>query len=105
MRTSMKMKILMISAMVAAIMLGVAQGLAEQKNTKNKNIFSNINVGQKVSLKDNGNSYTIIISSVSIGHTITEIDENYIILKDLSDITETRIPASSIKSVVIQKLP
>ena len=60
-----------------------------------------LKVGQAVSLKDEGSAYSIsfIEPEVPLGHTVVEIGENYVVVRDIAGITDTTVPVYSLKAV------
>ncbi len=95
----MKKKRTLIGAMILAtaglVLLGARPVEAPS------GLFSGLEVGQAVSIKDLGTVYeiTILGDALPAGYEITEIGESYLGVRDQAGVVERRIPATSIKSL------
>jgi hypothetical protein len=89
-----------IGVTVVVLLIAVTLGADETKNPKG--VFSALKVGQSVSLKDEGSACTITLFEPEIlqSHKVIEIGDNFIVVRDIAEITETVVPVYSIKSVV-----
>jgi hypothetical protein len=67
-----------------------------------KGVFSGLKVGQSVSLKDEGSAFTITYFEPELqqSHTVVEIGDNFIVVRDIAGVTETSIPVYSVKAIV-----
>jgi len=83
------------------VVVAVVTALGAQDSKKPKGIFSMLKVGQAVSLKDEGAAYSISFmeSEVPLGHTVVEIGEDYVVLRDISGVKDVVVPVYSLKSV------
>jgi hypothetical protein len=66
-------------------------------------VFSGLEIGQEVAVKDLGQRYEISVfgrSVTPLGYKIVEIGPDYLAVKDITGINMIRIPIYSIKSVV-----
>jgi hypothetical protein len=74
-----------------------------------EHIFGDLQIGQKVTLKEMGGGYEIHVIEnlppVAQGFKITKIQNDLIILEDVAGITEVRIPIYAVKSVKVVRLP
>jgi hypothetical protein len=72
---------------------------AEARRTS---VLAPLKVGQSVALQDHGGSYEIRLMDVDVplGHSVVEVGQDYIVLTDIAEVTETRIPIYAIKAVV-----
>jgi len=69
--------------------------------TAKKTLFSSLKVGQPVTLRDKGESYEISVTDGDPGnHTVAEIGDDYIVLQDVADVAELRIPLHAIRDIV-----
>ena len=70
-----------------------------------RGVLSVLSKGQAVSLKDVGGRYEIgIISNVGmLGYKVLEVGSDYLVVKDIAEVTELHIPIYSIKAVSILK--
>lgn len=85
---------------VVVLLIAVALGADESK--KPNGIFAAIRVGQSVSLKDEGRAYTITVFEPEIqqSHKIVEIGDNFIVVRDIAEVSETTVPVYSLKAIV-----
>ncbi len=67
-----------------------------------KTVFSGLKVGQQVGLKDHGTAFEISVLSEDVpqSHKVIEIGEDFLVLEDVAEVTQTTIPVYSIKAVV-----
>ena len=89
-------QILLITLPVVAILL--SGWAAPAKRT----VFSGLEVGDQVGLKDTEGGYQISVIGKGIlqSHKIVEIGDDFIVLEDVAEVTRTTIPVYSLKSVV-----
>ena len=76
------------------VVIVVATALGAQDAKKPKGVFSMLEVGQAVSLKDEGSAYSIsfLEPEIPLSHTVVEIGENYVVVREIAGITETWVP-------------
>jgi hypothetical protein len=76
--------------------------LAQQEQPKPTGVLATLKVGQNVNLKEVGERYSIMVVGGDIPqpHKVLEVGTDFIVVKDLSGLNETRIPLTSLKSVV-----
>jgi hypothetical protein len=67
-----------------------------------KGAFSSLRVGQSVSLKDEGTAFTITFFEPELpqSHKVVEIRDNFVVIRDIAEVTETTIPIYSVKAIV-----
>ena len=84
---------------VALIAAGAA--LSAQNAPKAKSILSTLKVGKSVSLKDEGAGYSIsfLDEEVPQSHTVIEIGDDFVVMRDIAGVTETVVPVYSLKSI------
>ena len=60
-----------------------------------------LKVGQAVSLKDERSAYTIsfIEPEVPLSHTVIEIGEDYVVLRDIAGVKDVVVPVFAVKAV------
>lgn len=82
--------------------LVVALAVGAEPAKKPTGVFSGLKVGQSVSLKDDGSAYTITHFEPELpqSHKVVEIGDDFVVVRDIAEITETTIPIYSIKSIV-----
>ena len=73
-----------------------------RRSKKPNGIFTGLRVGHSVSVKDEGSAFTITFFEPELqqSHKIIEIGDNFIVVRDIAEITETTIPIYSIKGIV-----
>ena len=88
-------------------MTAITGAIAAQPKENKVGIFASLDKGQKVSLKETAQGFEIgVFPGVEqLGYTITEIGQDYIVLEDITGVSETRIPVYSIKTIKTIKLP
>jgi hypothetical protein len=97
-------KNLFVLAVVVVAVVMFFTGAAPQK-PQAQGVFAPLKVGQSVALQDHGGSYEIRLMDVDVqmSHTVVEIGQDYVVLKDITEVAETRIPIYAIKAVVLLK--
>ena len=92
-------------ALVGCLVLALGAAAGPQGGQKGGGVFGPLEKGQRVALKEKANGYQISrLPTAELSHRILEIGPDYIVLEDISGITQTRIPVFSVRSVTIQKL-
>ena len=83
------------------VLVAVATALGAQNAKKPKGVFSMLKVGQPVSLKDEGAAYRISFMEpeISLSHTVVEIGEDFVVVRDIAGVKETRVPVFAVKAV------
>ncbi len=97
-------KNLFAPALLVAVLVMFFTGASPQK-PQPQGVFAPLKVGQSVALQDHGGSYEIRLMDMEVpmGHTVVDVGQDYVVLKDLAEVTETRIPIYAIKAVVLVK--
>ncbi|HWL08422.1 MAG TPA: hypothetical protein VNQ76_08460 [Planctomicrobium sp.] len=76
----------------------------EEVGSKPTGVLSTLRVGQMVNVKETGEKYLITIidgdAKLPVPHTVLEIGNDLVVVKDFTGLNETRIPLTSIKAVV-----
>ena len=63
-------------------------------------VFKHLKKGQIVTLKDNGNNFSIqVLPNLPIGHKIVEIGADYLVIEDAASAFTFYIPVTSIKAI------
>ena len=95
----------LILAAVASIILAVGVAAAPKAEPK-KGLFAPLEVGQQVGLKEAAGGYTIrVMPGVPLGQKVVEVGSDYVLLEDPTGTTQTRIPVTAVRAVVVTKLP
>ena len=99
-----------ITGFVAGVFLALAAfTVSGQAPTQPRQGFlSALKQGQAVSLKEVAGRFevsTLDDLPGPLGYKITEVAPDYLTVMDIADVTETRIPVYSIKSIVRLKVP
>ena len=95
----------LVLAAVAVAALAVAVAAAPKAEPK-KGLFAPLEVGQQVGLKEAAGGYTIsVMPGVPLGLKVIEVGGDYVVLEDPTGTTQTRIPITAVRAVVVTKLP
>ena len=104
-----KMICLMILLVTAALALWSICGAAAPPAEKKAATFlDHIKPGQMVSLQEKDGRYELTILPPEFRpliHTVIEVGQDYITLRDLANITDSVLPIYSIKSIKIIRVP
>jgi hypothetical protein len=89
-----------IGVTVVVLLIAVALGADETKTPKG--VFAGLRVGQSVSLKDERSAFTLSVFEPDLpqSHKVIEIGDNFIVVRDIAEVTETTIPIYSFKAIV-----
>lgn len=95
--------IVLLGMVVLASSLAFSQRGGEDH--RSQGVLSVLSKGQAVSVKDVGGRYEIgIISNVeTLGYKVVEVGSDFLVVQDISQVTELHIPIYSIKAVSILK--
>jgi hypothetical protein len=87
---------------LVVVVVAVAVTLGADETRKPKGVFSGLRVGQSVSLKDEGAAFTITFFEPEIlqSHKVIEVGNDYVVLRDIAEVSETTVPLYSIKGIV-----
>lgn len=93
----------MKTVLTILVLLAVLFSLGANEQKPN-GVFSSLHIGQKVNLKDEGQTFTITFFEEEIpqAHTVIEIGDNFIVLESVAGI-EITIPVYVVKSLVRMK--
>ncbi len=95
--------LLLLSCFIA---IGTGTTISHGQEKVPKSFLSVLNVGQSVSLKDVGDKFEIMLmKDVKLGHKIVEVGADYIVVEDITGLTETRIHLTSIKTITRLRKP
>ena len=95
----------LILASVASIVLAVAVAAAPKAEPK-KGLFAPLEVGHQVGLKEGAGGYTIsVMPGIPLGQKVVEVGTDYVVLEDPTGTTQTRIPVTAVRAVVVTRLP
>jgi hypothetical protein len=97
-------KRLFVLALLIVALVMFSTGAAPQKPQAN-GVLAPLKVGQAVALQDHGGSFEIRLIDVDVpmSHTVVEVGQDYVVLKDIVEVAETRIPIYAVKAVVVLK--
>lgn len=90
-------RIVLMLPLIAVVLLTI--GAAD---VPKKTVFSGLKVGQQVGLKDHGTAFEIsfLTEEIPQGHTVIEIGDDFVVLEDLAEVTQTTIPVYSLRAIV-----
>ena len=92
------------TGIVAAAVFASTVGLAPAER---QGVFSALRLGQAVQVKDSGGSYEIGVLEKfdgPLGDKVMEIGPDYVVCRDIADVTELRIPVYAVKSVTVTRI-
>ena len=93
---------------IGFLALGLFAASAQAPVEKQPNILSVLKEGQPVSIKEVSGRYdiTTLVGVPGVqGHKVLMIGSDYLVVQDISGITEIHIPMYSIKAIIRVKLP
>ncbi len=86
---------------VPAAVLTFSTAASQPQAIGKKTVFSTLKVGEPVALKDKGHSFEITVMDGDTGtHTVVEVGDDYIVLRDVAEVAELRVPIYAIRAVV-----
>ena len=82
-------------------LIAVGTALGAQNLPMPKSYFSMLIVGQAVNLNDHGATYSLSVfeDDGPLSHTIVEVGEDYVVVRDIAGVTDSVVPVYSIKAV------
>jgi len=90
-------------ALLGAVLVTIA---AAPKDEKHTGIFTPLEKGQTVSVKDVAGRYQIgVVPGLELAQKVIEVGPDFVVLEDASGLVQTRIPVYSIRAVTVTKLP
>lgn len=100
----MKLKRRWLGLGVMVAVVAVAVGADEGQRPRG--VLAALRVGQSVSLKDMGSAFSITVFDPELpqSHKVIEIGDNFIVVRDIAEVTETTIPIYSVKAIVKVKV-
>ena len=98
--------IILLLLLVAAT--GTFTVTAQAPAEKQRTFLSALKEGQQVSLKEAAGRYEIStldgVPGVQ-GHKVIEVASDYVVIRDIAGVSESRIPVYSIKAIIRLKVP
>ncbi len=90
-----------IAALAVVLALSTAAS-QPQAPAKKAALFSALKIGQPVTVREKGQSFEIsTMEGDTVGtHTVAEIGDDYIVLRDVAEVAELRVPIYAIRAVV-----
>ena len=76
---------------------------SQQEQAKPMGVLSTLKVGQNVNVKEAGERYSITViggDMIPQPHKVLEVGADFVVVEDVAGKNETRIPLTSLKSVV-----
>lgn len=97
------MKTWLAAASIAVLVLVTLSATSKSDNDAKarRGVFAALRVGQSVNLKDVGVAYEISTFDydMPLSHTVIEVGDDYLVMRDIAKVTETRIPIYAVKCV------
>jgi hypothetical protein len=93
----------MVALIVAAFLLTPL--FAQQEVPQNvSGVLATLKGGQAINVKETGERYLLTVidgdSKLPQPHTVIEVGQDFVVVKDFTGLNETRIPITSVKAVV-----
>lgn len=87
--------------MLIVCLIAVGMALGAQNAPKQRSVFSIFKVGQSVNLKDHGSAYSISVfeDDVPLSHTVVEVGDDYVVVRDIAGVTDSMVPVYSVKAI------
>jgi len=89
--------VLLVTVVLVSILLAQAEPRREAAG-----VLGVLRKGQPISLKDRGSRYEITLfegTNIPMGHEVVEVGSDYLVVKDIANVTVSRIPIYAVKSV------
>ena len=96
----------LLLAFFIALVAFTTSGQAPER--PNKRFLSVLSKGQSVTVKENVGRFEITMfdhGPATLGHKITEVGDDYLVVEDITGLIQTRIHVYSIKSIVKVSFP
>jgi len=96
---------ILIAVSIIGLVVIAPTATTQQPLVARKTVFSTLKVGQAVTLRDKGNLYEIGTMDLDLPmtHRVVEIADDFIVLRDESELIETRIPVTAVRAVIHMK--
>jgi hypothetical protein len=94
-------------AFLAVVALGTSFAFSQRGDDhRGQGVLSVLSKGQAVSVKDAGGRYEIgILPNVeTLGYKVVDVGADFVVVEDIAQVTQLRIPIYSIKAVSILKV-
>ncbi|MFO0903817.1 MAG: hypothetical protein U0939_12505 [Pirellulales bacterium] len=76
----------------------------ELAQTKVSGVVSTLKVAHSINVKETGERYVLTViereSKLPQSHTVLEVGQDFVVVKDFTGLNETRIPITSVKAVI-----
>jgi len=92
-----------VVALIVAVLLTPL--LAQQEaQPKVSGVFATLKAEQAINVKETGEKYLLTVidgdSKLPQPHTVLEVGQDFVVVKDFTGLNETRIPITSVKAVI-----
>jgi hypothetical protein len=91
-------------ALIVAVLLLTPLLAQQEQPPKVSGVFSTLKAGQALNVKETGEKYLLTVidgeSKLPQPHTVLEVGQDFVVVKDFTGLNETRIPITSVKAVV-----
>lgn len=95
-----------LSISAVLVMVVILATAAAPKEDRQPGALAPLRKGQFVTLKEDAGGYKIgHMSGVESGYKVVEVGADFVVVEDVAQVAETRIPVYSIKSVTITRVP
>ena len=100
-----KVLIAVVAAALIGAVLSSTTATSQPPAVARRTVFFTLKVGQPVVLKDKGGLYEIGTTDAAtpLTHKVAEIGDDFIVVQDEAGVTETRIPVTAVRAVILLK--
>ena len=94
----------LVAFVVLALVLGSAA--AQRGGAARSGLFAPLQKGQWISLKEKAGAFEInVVPGAVSGRRVVEVGQDYLVVEDLTALTQTRIPIYAVRVITVQRLP
>lgn len=100
-------RLIVAATLVLLLWIGATAVSQQPRPLPTSSILGLLKKGQPIAVKDAGFAYELTVyveGPEKLGHTIIDVTADYVVVRDLTGITDLAIPVWSIKSVATVRL-
>ena len=79
----------------------------QPQDQKITGVFAPLKIGQAITVKESGDRYLLSVMDGDVklpqSHTVIDVGQDFVVVKDFVGLNQTRIPLTSVKAVVTFK--
>ena len=93
-----------VFVVLLAVLLLTPLFAQQEQPPKVSGVFATLKAGQAINVKETGEKYLLTVidgeSKLPQPHTVLEVGQDFVVVKDFTGLNETRIPITSVKAVI-----